>query len=54
MRTPHPEWSGIDVMRINADDRREWLKKGTTVQRCRERLQPPGYEAPALTHRLGE
>ena len=54
MRTPHPEWSGIDVKRINADGRREWLNRSTTVQRCRERLHPPGYKAPALTHRLGE
>lgn len=54
MRAPHPEWSEIDVMRINANSRREWLKKGTAVQRCRERMHPPGYKAPALTHRLGE
>ena len=54
MRTPHPEWSGIDAMRIHADGRRQWLTKTTTTQRCRERIQPPGYKAPVSTRMLGE
>ena len=54
MRTPHPEWSGIAAMRINADGHRQWLTKASTTQRCWERIQTPGYKAPAPTHMLGE
>ena len=53
MKRPNPCWSASTPMRINPNDRREWLKK-SGIQRCRERLHPVGYKVSNPTRMLGE